>query len=72
MDEDVRDVRRNQLWRHIKSGGLYRVTDIVRLEATKELLVVYQSCALPPKASHDWARPLAEFCDGRFKLEGAV
>jgi hypothetical protein len=51
------------MYRHIKTGGLYRVICIASVEATLELVVVYQS----EQDGQCWTRPLDEFMDGRFE-----
>lgn len=51
-----------EVYRHTK-GGLYEVIAIATHSETKEALVIYQSIA---DSKLTWARPLAEFLDGRF------
>jgi hypothetical protein len=62
-------------WRHKKTGGLYQVTTIARLQTRLEPanglqdmdeLVVYRSI----KDSSVWVRSLEEFVDGRFEQMG--
>jgi hypothetical protein len=53
-----------EIYRHVKTGGLYRVVCIASVEATLELVVVYQS----EQDGRCWTRPLDEFMDGRFEL----
>lgn len=49
-------------WRHVKSGGVYQVMDVGYLEATLDIVVIYES------ADHiTWVRPWSEFSDGRFQ-----
>lgn len=60
--------RSNQLVRHKKSGGLYRVICRGQLQASGVLkdyeeMVVYQSV----ESGYCWVRSVAEFDDGRFK-----
>lgn len=53
----------NNLWRHIKTGGLYEVLMHGTMEADKQDMVIY-------KAQSDdrvWVRPAIEFYDGRFQ-----
>jgi hypothetical protein len=50
--------------RHVKSGGLYRVMGPATLEATGQELTIYRSM----QDDRVWARPTAEFSDGRFVL----
>jgi hypothetical protein len=47
-------------WRHLKTGGIYTVSCVGRIEATLEFAVVYAG------ESGVWIRPYAEFIDGRF------
>ncbi len=50
-------------WRHRKSGGLYKVLAVGRIEATLAPCVIYQA-----EAGGDvWVRPYDEFTDGRFE-----
>lgn len=50
--------------KHLKTGGIYRVLCVGKIEATLEPVVVYQS----QKDGEVWIRPLGEFIDGRFTL----
>lgn len=52
-------------YRHVKSGGLYRLLSLGLLEATLEPMVVYQNI----KTCEVWIRPQSEFFDGRFAKE---
>jgi hypothetical protein len=54
------------LWRHVKSGGEYKVLTCGVLEKDMTPVVVY--CG----ASGTWVRPLTEFRDGRFVPAGAT
>jgi hypothetical protein len=60
------------VWRHRK-GGVYRIVANAIREADHVPLVVYR-CEYPQgeffdrKLTITWARPLAEFTDGRFTL----
>lgn len=54
----------SEIYRHVKTGGLYRVLCIASVEATLELVVVYQS----EQDGRCWTRPLDEFMDGRFEV----
>lgn len=57
------------MWKHLKSGGLYRVlADPGYIEETLEHVVVYQCC----KDGRVWVRPFNEFHDGRFENCGAT
>lgn len=49
---------------HVKSGGFYEVMGPAKLEATGQELTIYRSM----KDGAVWARPTAEFADGRFVL----
>ena len=50
--------------RHKKTGGLYQVIGLAKIEATLEMAYVYES-----KQTNDyWVRPQAEMEDGRFEL----
>lgn len=51
-----------------KGGGKYLVVGACTLEFSGTELVVYRSLEIPSKT---WARPRAEFCDGRFTPCGA-
>ena len=51
-----------ELYRHEKTGGVYEVICNATAEATGELLVVYRNIETGAR----WARPAAEFNDGRF------
>lgn len=53
---------KGDVYKHTK-GGLYKVIAIAVHSETKESLVIYQSVA---DSDRIWARPLPEFCDGRF------
>lgn len=51
------------IWKHLKTGGLYRVLDHVFIEATAEPAVLYISM----DDGRKWVRPTKEFLDGRFE-----
>jgi hypothetical protein len=53
-----------KLYRHIKTGGIYYVHCIASVEASLELVVVYQS----QQDGRWWTRPMEEFTDGRFEV----
>lgn len=58
-----------QVWRHKKSGGLYRIINHVQIEATMTPAVTYMAIG----GGTIWVRPLTEFNDGRFeKVEDAA
>ena len=54
------------LYRHVKTGRLYRYLLQARLEGTGEDMVVYQSI----NTGAFWVRPASEFFDGRFIAKG--
>lgn len=49
-------------WRHRKSRGVYEITGFAIREADLVPLVIYRD----ERSSITWARPAAEFFDGRF------
>lgn len=51
-----------EIWRHLKTGGLYVVIAEGRIEADLSDVVIYRSC----KDGSVWTRPKEEFHDGRF------
>ena len=51
------------VYRHIKTGGLYRVLRHGRIEADLRAVVIYESLA----DGRVWVRPTDEFYDGRFE-----
>jgi hypothetical protein len=58
-------------YRHEKTGGIYQVIAVARVEATIDRVVVYRGCdsvnwSPLPSWEHTWTRPISEFCDGRF------
>jgi hypothetical protein len=50
--------------KHLKTGGMYRVLCVARIEANLDLAVVYES----ESDGEKWIRPVIEFLDGRFEL----
>lgn len=68
--ELVRSERRQppELYLHIKTGGVYEVLCNARAEASSVLLVVYRNV----ETGERWARPAAEFNDGRFVRAGGL
>lgn len=66
-------------WRHKKRGGLYEIVGEAQIQTSHpledyELVVVYRSLNTPdiddpksPMKGELWARPKAEFYDGRFE-----
>lgn len=57
------------LWRHVKTGGLYAVICEAVREHDLEPLTVYKSVNGDNRV---WARPSAEFMDGRFEFLGVA
>lgn len=57
----------HQLWCHVKTDTIYRVTELSKLESDSTPLVTY--VALEDGAP-SWTRPVTEFLDGRFKYIG--
>ena len=54
-------------WTHKKTGGVYEVRAIGRIEADLTICVIYTPFG---QISEVWVRPVEEFLDGRFlKLE---
>lgn len=52
-----------ELYKHLKSGGIYEVICNAHHESTGELMVVYRNMA----SGEIWVRPAVEFNDGRFE-----
>jgi Protein of unknown function (DUF1653) len=63
-DQAAAEPRVGTLWRHRK-GGTYRVEGLAKDEATGEVLVLYRTTARGGGLA--WARPAADFMDGRFE-----
>lgn len=55
----------SKVYKHVKTGGLYKVLTFGLIESNKTLAVVYQSL----QDEQVWIRPEAEFFDGRFELQ---
>jgi len=53
---------KTEVWMHVKSGGVYRVSGNCLIEATMTEAVIYQSL----EDGQTWVRPAHEFYDGRF------
>lgn len=49
-------------WKHIKSGGVYKIQGICQLEHNNTRAFLYRSVEGGPL----WAREMSEFLDGRF------
>lgn len=54
------------IWRHVKTGGLYRLIGRGLYEKDRTHVVVYQGV----KTRQIWVRSDLEFYDGRFELIG--
>lgn len=54
-------------WKHVRTGGLYRILAEGKMEADGSNVVVYQGIA----TGLVWVRPMAEFHDGRFERVAA-
>lgn len=52
------------IWRHLKTGGAYRIVGYTIIEATLTPAVIYQNAH-----GASFVRPCAEFFDGRFRQE---
>lgn len=52
---------------HAKTGRVYRVVMLATIEATMKDAVVYVRADDLSAHPRHWIRPLAEFCDGRFR-----
>lgn len=62
MNTFVIPFKPDQKIQHVKTGGLYRIVCIAKVEATKEDVFVYQALSNMTY----WTRPFAEMLDGRF------
>ena len=61
--------KRGSYWRHCARGTVYRVVCVAQGQGASiegGRLVVYRNDVLRPGAAV-WARPVAEFMDGRFE-----
>ncbi|MBD2653139.1 DUF1653 domain-containing protein [Synechocystis sp. FACHB-383] len=54
----------NEIYRHKKSSGFYRIVGFGLIEATKTHSVIYESL----EDGQVWVRPTTEFFDGRFEF----
>ncbi len=54
----------DQKVQHVKTGGLYRIVCLAKVEATLEDVYVYQAL----RNMTYWTRPQSEMLDGRFIL----
>jgi hypothetical protein len=64
MEEDAPPT--GSIWEHEKSGHTYVVLGLCRIEATNTPAVLYTQAGADGDAI-TWARPVAQFLDGRFK-----
>lgn len=56
------ELMQSKLWRHVRTGGIYWIQTVAIAEATGAALVIYTHS----ESGTTWARPAAEFLDGRF------
>lgn len=49
-------------WKHLKTGGVYEIIRVARIESDLTPAIVYESMR-----GEVWVRPEAEFMDGRFE-----
>lgn len=54
------------LWKHLKTGTIYKVVSVCKMEADLTVGVLYKKA---DETELPWCRPLAEFMDGRFQQE---
>jgi hypothetical protein len=59
---------KGEIYRHVKTGGLYVILGDALIEDGAVCSIVYQSLA----DGQVWVRPTKEFFDGRFTKESAV
>lgn len=52
-------------FRHVKTGGVYEVVALARMEIDQSFVIVY--CNV--NGGTPWVRPAGEFFDGRFEVE---
>jgi hypothetical protein len=52
-------------YRHKKTGGIYRIIERGKLEATLEEVVIYTRAS---GGDTVWVRPLSEWLDGRYEV----
>ena len=52
-------------WKHVSTGGLYRIIGFAIQEADMQPVVIYRNAG-----GTIWTRPCKEFFDGRFAQEG--
>jgi hypothetical protein len=54
---------KGEIYKHLKTGGLYEFVDMGLIEATKQVAVIYRC----QNTGQVWIRPVTEFFDGRFE-----
>lgn len=59
------------VWKHVKTGGLYRIEAFALEEATLTPVVVYRKREAGKDNGTMFTRPCAEFFDGRFIIHGS-
>ncbi len=60
------EIEIGSFYKHLKSGGIYKVTGFGTIEETMQPCVFYEHA--PRDRMGTWVRPLGEFGDGRFEL----
>lgn len=63
----IKPIHINNIYKHLRTGGLYKVLAVGTHVDTKELLVVYAAI----KDGAVWVRTYDEFTDGRFAPQEA-
>lgn len=58
------ELREGDFYLHIKTGGVYYAMYRATIEADMTPAVVYRG---ETDGGRVWVRPIAEFCDGRFR-----
>ncbi len=62
MNQKLSDFYPGQQVKHLKTGGLYRILHLAKIEATLEEVYVYEAL----RNQTVWIRPKSEMLDGRF------
>jgi hypothetical protein len=57
------------VWKHVKTGGLYRIEGFALEEATLTPVVVYRKRDTAGSLGAMFTRPCTEFFDGRFRVD---
>jgi len=55
----------DEIWKHTKTGGLYKILGQCVIEETLDAAVRYQNIQ---GDGPEWIRPKREFMDGRFEI----